>query len=134
MITSQVSEDLSQTPSPDILVIVGGDNTSKEQSLPPNPSLQEQVPWLIISKRFTNKKLLVCFTLKWRYYFFLLSYQEYIFLCCYSCSGISLWLLWPLPDFRFLVSSSAGYRLDIVQELGPGVTELDYGLRSSAER
>lgn len=42
--SSQDSDDLSQTPSPDNLVIVGGDDTSKEQSLPPNPYSQVQSP------------------------------------------------------------------------------------------
>lgn len=42
--SSQDADDLSQTPSPDNLVIVGGDKTSNEQSLPPYPSLQVQFP------------------------------------------------------------------------------------------
>ena len=36
--------DLSQTPLPDNPVIVGGDETSKEQSLPPYPLSQLQFP------------------------------------------------------------------------------------------
>ena len=38
------STDLSQTPSPTSCVIVGGDDTSKEQSLPPYPGLHVQIP------------------------------------------------------------------------------------------
>lgn len=44
MISLQDSDDLSHTPSSDNRVIVGGDKTSKEQSLPPNPNSQVQFP------------------------------------------------------------------------------------------
>ena len=42
--SSQVSSDVSQIPSPDSLIIVGGDETSNEQSLPPYPWSQVQFP------------------------------------------------------------------------------------------
>lgn len=43
--SSQVSSDVSQIPSPDSLIIVGGDETSNEQSLPPYPWSQVQFPY-----------------------------------------------------------------------------------------
>lgn len=60
--SSQDSDDLSQTPSPDNLVIVGGDDTSKEQSLPPNPYSQVQSPQLQNRNSKTTDLIIVIIT------------------------------------------------------------------------